>query len=367
MVEVVSVRPSSKELGEFLNLPFQLYSQNPNWLPPQKKSEAALISGNHPCSKFLQSKAFLAKSNANAVGRITAFFNPKGTTIQFTVGQFECINNKDVSRKLFDVAFSWCKEKGAISVFGPMNGTIWNSYRQLKKPFDKPSYYGEPYNLPYYHDLFLDAGFKPIGEWISLTPSKEDLQGFYHRSQKAQLVLQSKGYSFRSFKFNRMESELEIVHELVMDSFQEFLGFHKLDYETFKALFSGLKMISKPELLPLAIAPNGEVVGFAVALVNYPRAFRALKGSDSPLAKLRFLWNKKNPDSVVLLYLGKKSHLGRQAAGIGLTLMRMVHEAAKKMNLPVTHALMSETATPRNLTPLVESRMRTYCLYEKDL
>ena len=80
---------------------------------------------------------------------------------------FECVNNKEVAKFLFDSAYQFCKKKKYKTIIGPVDASFWIKYRLKINKFDLVPYTGEPYNKDYYYDLFLDNGYKIIHHYTS--------------------------------------------------------------------------------------------------------------------------------------------------------------------------------------------------------
>ena len=75
------------------------------------------------------------------------------------LGFYECINDDEVAKNLFDKAYEFCKEKGLTSIVGPVDCSFWIKYRLKINKFDLPPYTGEPYNKDYYLKQFENNGF----------------------------------------------------------------------------------------------------------------------------------------------------------------------------------------------------------------
>ena len=76
---------------------------------------------------------------------------------------FECINDTDVSKALFDKAFSWFKEKGITIVRGPVSteGADMDELKGLLiDAFDRPPVIMNSYNPEYYVKLLESYGLE---------------------------------------------------------------------------------------------------------------------------------------------------------------------------------------------------------------
>ena len=116
----ISITPVSgkRELNEFIHLPWSIYKKDKTWVPPLKMAVKDLLSPKHPVYENVDIQLFIARDAKNRpIGRIAAIANKAHNDfwedqIGFW-GLFECINDKDVSTKLFATAEKWLKIKAS--------------------------------------------------------------------------------------------------------------------------------------------------------------------------------------------------------------------------------------------------------------
>ena len=107
---------SEKDKSSFHRLPFNLYKNDPNWIPPVNQEIEAIFN---PLKNtfFADGEAIrlLLSDGEKIIGRIAAFYNRSnlnGIVKNGGIGFFECINNQEASNLLFDAAKKWLIEKG---------------------------------------------------------------------------------------------------------------------------------------------------------------------------------------------------------------------------------------------------------------
>ena len=105
----------------FINLPYRLYRDTPNWVPPLRFDTSHLLN-KRKNAFFEHGKAalFLARSSdGNVVGRIAGIVNgmhlKKYNDDVGFFGFFECVDDVEISRALFRAAGDWLKAQGMIS------------------------------------------------------------------------------------------------------------------------------------------------------------------------------------------------------------------------------------------------------------
>ncbi len=117
---------SRADLKAFIDLPWKIYTEEPNWAPPLKSEVRHLLDPHHhPFWKSAQRELFLAFRRGQPVGRIAAIvddgYNRFHNERMGVWGFFECINDKQVASGLFDAATHWVRERGMTFARGPLS------------------------------------------------------------------------------------------------------------------------------------------------------------------------------------------------------------------------------------------------------
>ncbi len=165
IMEIVAVENQAL-IRAFHQLPFSIYKDDKNWIPHLKQDIEKLFDKNkNPLLKKGKARRWLLRANGKFIGRIAAFINPKYNK-QFTfetggLGFFECIDNFEAAKLLFDTAVNWLTSEGIQVVDGPINFGEKNMFwGLLVENFTDPNSYGMNYNPPYYQALFEQYGFQ---------------------------------------------------------------------------------------------------------------------------------------------------------------------------------------------------------------
>jgi hypothetical protein len=74
MIEVIEVS-SKKDLNDFLQFPYSLYSQDPLYVPPLMSEMKELFSDQNPFFLHAKARYFLAKKEGRTAGRIVSIIN----------------------------------------------------------------------------------------------------------------------------------------------------------------------------------------------------------------------------------------------------------------------------------------------------
>src|SRR4051812_3632384 len=94
-VQVTPVRGSADRMA-FIRLPYALYRDDPNWVPPlEMERKDFLDPKKNPFFDYAEVELFLARRGAEVVGRVAAIKNPRHMEVHGTkegfFGLFECV------------------------------------------------------------------------------------------------------------------------------------------------------------------------------------------------------------------------------------------------------------------------------------
>lgn len=298
-LEVRSV-VSKAEVNQFLKLPWKIYKKDKCWVPPLLNDlKNSLDPVKNPTLQKIEHELFLVLMDGKPVGRIYAGIdtnlNQKKNINMAFFSLFECINNYEVAKLLFDTAFNWSKQSGADFVCGPVAVTGADGDENkglLVNCFDKPPVIMNSYNPAYYMDLMEKYGFVKDYDVFAYYLDKEVL---FKKDPSKVIEYAQKRYGFRVDTLNLKDLENEIKalkHVMDIAMPEEWPDLVPPTLEEVREIAKKLVDLADPALLPIA-RRGDEAIGFAIALPDYNQVLIHLNGRITPLAALKFLWYKR--------------------------------------------------------------------------
>ncbi len=116
-MEIIRIDASDRRQAKaFLDLPFDLYRDVPQWVPPLAGDARRMLDRRrHPFYRHSDAAFFLALERDRPVGRLAALdnaryneFNQERTAFFYL---FECTDDRAVALALFEAAFSWARAR----------------------------------------------------------------------------------------------------------------------------------------------------------------------------------------------------------------------------------------------------------------
>jgi GNAT superfamily N-acetyltransferase len=296
---VISVTTRS-ELNKFIKLPWKIYKGDKNWVPPLiKDMKEALAPGRGAKPLKGERELFLAFYDGKPAGRLLVgidnVLNEKKHCRAGFISLFECIDNYEVAKALFDQAMAWFKEREIEIVRGPVSptGADGDEYKGLLiNSFDRPPVVMNSYNPEYYIDLFGKYGFvKDYDVYAYLLETEK----IFSKDPAKVIEYAKKKSNFRidTINFNNLEEEIKsIKHVLDLAIPDEWPDLVAPSLEEVKEIARKLIPIADPDIITIARSGD-EAIGFGIAIPDYNQALIHLNGRITPLAALKFLWYKR--------------------------------------------------------------------------
>jgi GNAT superfamily N-acetyltransferase len=326
-VKAVSTRGERKQ---FLEFPWKLYRADPNWIPPLRANQAAMVGyKRHPFYNYAKIQTFLATRDGEPVGRIAAIVNPRHIERfqdpRGMFGFFECQDDLEAAQGLFAAARQWLADQGLHAIRGPINPSLNYEVGLLIDGFDSPPTFMMTYNPPYYAGLIEQCGFHKCQDlyafWgkVGMLNSLDKKLDFVVRE-----VISRFNVTLRRLDKRRFAEEVRTFLNIYNQSLVGTWGFTPLSDEELEFMSGEMKHLVVPELTTIAEV-DGKPVAAAFGLLDYNPRIKAIDGRLFPFGFLRLLWNRKKIDKLRLISTNVLPEYQRWGLGV-VVLSRLVPE-----------------------------------------
>jgi len=327
MADITVQKVTAENDPLFYKIPWHIYQDDPNWIPPLIQDTKSVFDPDQ--NSFYhkgQTEQFIAFRDGKPAGRIAAMLNSakdyQSNPKLGGFGFFECFNDQRVADALFSAASDWLMSKDLEGMRGPINfGETDRWWGLLIENFKEAPTYGINYNPPYYIDLIEQYGMVKEHDQLSYkihleAPIPERLKRIANRAIRRNDV------QIRMVNLKNLSEEAEIIRTIYNKAWQEmdiedfFDTFTPLTSTTVQQMINELKPILIPEGVWLAFVDN-KPASFVLTIPDVNQAFRYLDGKFNLLAKLKFLWHRKDINRLRVIAFGtvkKFRRMGLEAA-----------------------------------------------------
>ena len=373
-VRVIPVR-SKAERKAFLDLPFALYRDDPNWVAPlYLERHEHLDPKKNPYFRHAEVELFLAQRDGRTVGRISAqICRLRSERYQDSAGQFGFIEAEDdpaVFAALVETASDWLKARGMRRIQGPFNFSINDEMGLLIDGFDTPPSMMMGHARPYYAPRLEEIGFGKAKDVIAYDfrdPGEmpKTLKAAYDRALARDEI------RVRPLDKKNLMRELEIIVSIANDAWSENWGFVPWTQEEMTALGNNLKMLVTGDYIAIA-EYKGEPAAMAVSLPNINDWITGLNGRLLPFgwAKLAYSLLARPPRAIRLPLMGirKKYHASSLGAVLGMSVLARVrnyHVGRGTLRGELSWILEDNTRMRHMIEAFGGVPYKTYRIYEK--
>ena len=293
-----------KERKEFVEYPLRLYKGNPYFVPPFYADEMNLFTSKNIYNKTCASSFFLAKRGKVTVGRIQGIIQHQYNEIrgakQARFTRFDCEDNPETAKALFDTVEDWAKGLGMSEMVGPLGYSDLEREGLLIEGFDYLSTFEEQYNYPYYGGLIESCGYKKDVDWLEqrIFGCKEDMARIEsileHTMKKYNLHFGDQSLGKKKF----IQKYKTGIFHCLDECYKELYGTVPFTPEMQKQIIDQFMLFIEPKYIATVCDENEEVVAFGLCLPGLGEAVQKSGGRLTPACIVRLLKALKRPKSI---------------------------------------------------------------------
>ena len=375
----ISIRPvgSKADRKAFVDFVWQVYKDDPAWVPPLKDEVHGLIDPKrNPWFGHGKASFWLAERDGKVVGRVSAQVDE---LVQQHMGQgigqwgmFEALDG-ETGAALIATAEEWLRGEGMTSALGPISISIWDEPGLLIEGFGEPPMVMMGHHRPVYREWIEAAGYRKAKDLhtfeldirIDMIPVIERLI----KSGEANPSIR-----IRDVDKSRFDSEAAIILDILNDAWSDNWGFVPLTDEEIAYAGKKLKPIIVEDLVKIAEL-NGEPVAFMITIPDMNEMIRDLDGKLFPFGWAKLLWRVHKVAShrvrVPLMGVRKALQGGRMASQLAFMLIeftRRVCVSKYGINVGEFGWVLEDNQGMMSIAQLPGADINhTYRIYEKQL
>ncbi|MFT5350485.1 MAG: GNAT superfamily N-acetyltransferase [Planctomycetota bacterium] len=321
----IVVRPvnNRREIKEFIDLPWSIYSDDPAWVAPLKLERRLHLSSLNPFFKHGKWQAWLAYCDSVPVGRISAQIDDLHREIYGpNTGHFgfiEAIEDTRVFAALCKTAEDWLLEHGATEITGPLSFSLNQECGVLVDGFEHPPVLMMPHSRRWYGSLLEEQGYLPaqdlLAYWVNVDFEETQVMKRVLHRYEGKIKL-------RTLNRSRFAEEMELLRDMFNDAWSENWGFVPFTEAEFAELGMSLRLLVPDELIQIAEI-DGQAVAFIAALPNINELISDFNGRLFPFGWLKLMWrvSRRQATTGRVPLMGIRKKYQKKAIGSALTFL----------------------------------------------
>jgi GNAT superfamily N-acetyltransferase len=364
---------SRRDLRRFIEFPYDLYRDQPLWVPPLKVERRLFLSRRqNPFFTHGEAEYFLAMRGDRVAGRISAHVNHAFNEHQKKkwgwFGFLEFERDPEVLEALLEAAAGRLRDRGLESMVGPASFAMNDESGILIEGFDLRPMILQPWNPPHYPEMLEEAGMAKAMDlfmWELEISDREKMRPILF--QLADDLEPKHGIRIRKMSFWRLRREMDRFADVYNSAWRENWDFKPYSKADLDMLAQELMLVyDRPWFM---IAERGEeTVAVAITIPDINQVLRRMNGRILPFGWWHYLRRRKIVDRVRVGFLGVKPEYQHTGVAAGLYVEHFDESARSQIKWgEMGWILETNRAMNRGMQAMNGRIVKRYRVYERGL
>lgn len=334
----LTIKPveTPRDLKAFINFHYNLYKDNPSWVPPLRMDEFNTLSRTkNPAFDFCDAQYWLAVYNGKIVGRIAGIINHSYINIwqkkDARFGWMDFVDDSEVSHLLLSTVEQWAMENDMQSLHGPLGFTDFDAEGLLVEGFDELSTFGAGYNAPYYARHLEDNNYSKDVDYLEYQVT---MNGKIPEKVERLANIAASRNKLSMLRVKKAKELLPYAHEIfevINQSYKALYGFVPLTKRQIDVYVKQYFGFIKPEYVPVVLDRQGKVAAFGITMPSLSYAMQKNQGRLLPFGFLSMLRAMNNNPRADLYLTAVRPDL--QNKGVNAMLMYEINKVFIQNNI----------------------------------
>ena len=282
---ILKVVKSPKDFDAFVKFPFDIYKDNPYWVPPLIKEEIETIKPDtNPVYNNAKARFFLAYKGDKIVGRIAAIINwievKELGKSKVRFGWFDVVDDLEVSKLLLEKVKLFGEEHNLKTIEGPMGFSNLDKAGMLIEGFKERNTMITLYNAPYYKKHLEALGYKINARWVEYEIKIDDFEASPEKVKRfSRLIMERYKLSLLQFKSKDdilpyIDQMFELLDE-TYNKLQTFVPIQNYQIEYYKKRY--IRFIH-PDFIKCIVDSEGKLIAFSITMPSFTDALKKING-----------------------------------------------------------------------------------------
>lgn len=370
MIHVRTLEETPKGLYDFMNLPYHIYRNDPNWVPPIYGTLLRSLLGEENPLMNDEHCFLVAYEDDRPVARVLVGIdrrlNEKLGEKRGYISLFETEENMEYARAVLDAATGYLRQLGMERIVGP-NAPSFNDFCKglLLEGTEGAPVLFNPYNPSYYNRFLTEYGFQKHRDHYAYWMKLSD---FPLEECTALSAMAQKRFRFRVENIDLRQADFQKVAAQIAHVVGEAFPPHwELVKPTVNDISSEMKSLggyAEPGLIVMAYAQE-RPIGILVAFPDYNRLLKQHRGRMFPFGWLTMLFGRRTVRVARCSMMFVSPDYHNKAVSVAMALA--AYENATKLGI---REIEASTIDETNLQSILSTervgakKYRTYRQYE---
>ncbi len=311
-IELVKTK---KELKDFVAFLPKLYKGCEYFVPPfasdelnhlDPKKSPYMLDGSAECQCFV-----CKNDEGEIVGRVCGIlshaYNKKYNENRIRISRFDCIDDDEVAKLLFEAVENWGREKGMKVVHGPLGFNDMEREGLLIEGFDTISTVNSQYYYPYYQRMFDENGYNKEVDWLEYrlwrTENCDDRTGrlsdaVARRAGVHELEVKSINWLIKNY--------FDQIFDLLDEAYGDLYGTVPITPAVRDSVLGQFRLVLNKNLVSFLVDKNEKLVALGIMMPNISESLHKCGAKLFPLGWVGVLKELKHPKHIEMLLIAVK-------------------------------------------------------------
>jgi GNAT superfamily N-acetyltransferase len=364
-----------RDLARFVDVPFVLHANHPQWVPPLKLERRLFLSRRmNAFFKHGEAEYFLAWRDGRPAGRVSAHIDHAYNAFHAQrwgwFGFLEFEDDPRVAEALLAAAAKSLAERGCERMVGPADFAMNDESGILIEGFELPPMLRQNWHPRYYSGHVEEAGLSKAVDllmWnLEIADRSRVLPVIFELAAKLEAEHRIR---VRHMRRTQLRRDLNAFAEIYNSAWSSNWGFVPYSKEDLDAYAQELQLVFDKHWCWIAEhLDTGEVVGMAMSFPDINQVLAKMNGRVLPLGWWHFLRKGRIMDRVRVGFLGVKPSY--QHTGVAAKLYEEHFNAAatrRQSGGEMGWILETNTAMNRAMEGMGGRIVKRYRMYERTL
>lgn len=302
MIEITEVK-TRKQLRDFIYFPFQLYKDNPYWVPPLIMDEYNTLLPKNPAFEYCDAKYWLCYKDGKLAGRIAGIQNrayvEKWGNKYTRFGWIDFIDDREVAKALLETVEEWARGYGMEAVHGPLGFCDLDKEGLLVEGYEEMGTIITNYHYPYYKEHLEALGYVKDTDWVEFEIIVPQLDQVERLKKLSQRTLEKHELTILDLKHKKeIIPYAKEVFEIINIAYEDLYGVVPLTDKQVEGYIEQYFSYVHPGYIALIVEKSGRLAGFGINMPSLSKAVKKHGGRLFPFGFIDVLRAIKHNDMV---------------------------------------------------------------------